>query len=79
MLLSEVRKSFKDAGYKLKVKSFSFGKHATVYKDGEAMPSIFYDGNHRDKWQSAIELKSGINPVFDDKTLEIIYGFGVDK
>ena len=79
MLLSEVRKLFKDAGYKLRVRSQSFGRHAEVLnQDGEVLPSIFFGENHRQEWIEAIELKSKIKQVSEDHTridTSKIYGF----
>jgi hypothetical protein len=78
MLLKEVRKAFKDAGYKLKVNSLSFGKHVTIQNlNGERMPSIFVSQVERNEWLPAINLKNEVSDVTDNN--EKVYGFGVDK
>ena len=75
MKLSEARKLFKDAGYKLKVQTFTFGKHASIYNlKGEILPSIFYGADGVQKWEVAINLRSSVGPVVDNDG-EKIYGF----
>jgi hypothetical protein len=76
MLLSEARKSFKQIGFKVKVKSFSFGRHASIYDaQGNMMPSIFTSETFK-YWQPAIALKEKVAPVFDDNSSDKVYGFG---
>ena len=40
--------------------------------EGEKMPSIFYDVNHRNKWLPAIELCNKVKPVYDNEENKIL-------
>jgi hypothetical protein len=76
MKLSEVRKQFREVGFSLRVQTFSFGKHASIYnKQGQKMPSIFFDPEHLEQWMDAVQVKSQLDAVTDDSTNETIYGF----
>ena len=80
MLLSEARKEFKKIGFKVKVKTLSFGRHVSIYDmEGNMMPSIFTSSDQLNYWQPAIALKEKVKPVFDDNSSDKIYGFGVSS
>jgi hypothetical protein len=75
MLLKEVRKQFKDIGFKVQIRSYSHGRHANILNSkGEKMPSIFTSKEHREEWLPAIELKSSVGIVLDENS-DKIYGF----
>jgi hypothetical protein len=51
MKLSELRKELKSIGFKLKVKTMSWGPHITFYHiAGEQRPQIYHTQDQFDKW-----------------------------
>ena len=59
MKLSELRKELKAIGFKVKVTTFSFGRHATYQSlDGRDQPSIYFGEEHRQEWIKLIEYQS---------------------
>lgn len=58
MTLAQLRKELKAIGYKVKVTTFSFGRHATYQSlDGRDQPSIYFGEEHRQEWIKLIEYK----------------------
>jgi len=75
MLLSEAKKEFKKIGFKVKVKTFSIGRHASFYDaQGNKFPQIFTSSDQLNYWQPVIALREKVKPVFDENGYSI-YGF----
>jgi len=51
MQLNELRKELKIIGFKLKVKTMSWGAHITFYNNsGEQRPQLYHSQEQLDKW-----------------------------
>lgn len=58
MTISDLRKELKAIGFKVKLTSMSFGKHAVYCNaDGIEMPSIFFGESARQSWIKLIEYR----------------------
>lgn len=78
MEIQELRKKLKPLGFKLRMETFSFGKHATLLKEDRALTYNAMTWETLDFWKPGIEVCRASSPVTCGS--EKVYGlaFGSD-
>jgi hypothetical protein len=80
--INEVRRDLKKLGFKVRLKSLSWGPHAEFYdSNGNGFPSMF-NKETLAYWKPLIDYKKDLNRRYDavvDKYGDFIYGFDFRK
>ena len=78
--IAEVRRELKKLGFKVSVRTLSWGPHGSFFnRDGEQRPTIFHGEEDRHPWAPLIAYINHIDTGVCTKDGTWIYGFWKDK